>query len=186
MSVGLRITYDEYARMVEDGAFDALRDKRIELIHGELRSMTPPGPDHSGAVARLTDWSTEPPVKKIAKARIQDVVAIPDLDSAPQPDVFWVRRDFNDNQHPLPSDVLLLIEVADSSLDDDCGEKAELYASAGIRDYWVIDLPNRVVHVVREPKDGVYSQHSTAGMNDEIRPLAHPQYPLIVSRLLGP
>jgi len=186
MSVGLRISYDEYARMVEDGAFDALRDKRIELIHGELCSMTPPGPTHSGAVAKLTDWSTEPPVKKIAKARVQDVVAIPELDSAPQPDVFWVKRQFDDHQHPLPSDVLLLIEVADSSLDGDCGEKAELYAAAGIRDYWVVDLPNRVVHVFREPKNDVYSQHTTAGMGDEICPLANPQYPLVISRLLGP
>ena len=53
MSVGLRITFDEYTQMVADGAFDALRDRRIELIHGELREMTPPGPDHSEAVSRL-------------------------------------------------------------------------------------------------------------------------------------
>ena len=97
MSVGLRITFDEYTRMVADGAFDALRDRRIELIHGELREMTPPGPDHSGTVTRLIDWSTEPPLKKVIQLRIQDPIAIPELDSAPQPDVAWVKlRDFRD------------------------------------------------------------------------------------------
>jgi len=186
MSVGLRITFDEYTKMVEDGAFDALRDKRIELIHGELREMTPPGPTHCEAVSRLNDWSTEPPVKKIATARVQDPISVPEQDSSPEPDVAWVKKRSYGDRHPLPAEVLLLIEVADSSLDGDCGEKAELYAAAGIRDYWVVDLPNRVVHVFREPKNGVYSQHTTAGMGDEICPLANPQYPLVISRLLGP
>ncbi len=186
MSVGLRITYDEYAAMVADGAFDALRDRRIELIHGELREMTPPGPTHSEAVARLIEWSTEPEVRKIARARSENPISVPDQDSSPQPDITWVVKRSYGDRHPLPTEVLLLIEVADSSLDSDCSEKADLYASAGIHDYWVVDLPNRVVHVFREPRDGVYARHSTAGMADEIRPLANPQYPLIVAQLLGP
>jgi Uma2 family endonuclease len=186
MSVGLRISFDEYTQMVEDGAFDALRDKRIELIHGELREMTPPGPSHSEAVSRLIDWSTEPPVKKIATLRTENPVSVPEQDSSPHPDVVWVKKRSYGDRHPLPAEVLLLIEVADSSLDGDCSEKADLYAAAGIRDYWVVDLPNRVVHVFREPKDGAYSQHSTARMGDEICPLANPQYPLSVSMLLGP
>jgi Uma2 family endonuclease len=186
MSVGLRVTFDEYTRMVEDGAFDALRDKRIELIHGELREMTPPGPSHSETVMRLMEWSMEPSVTKIARPRSENPIAAPDLESAPQPDVAWLEKRSYGDRHPLPAEVLLLIEVADSSLDDDCGEKAELYAAAGIRDYWVVDLPNRVLHVFREPKDGAYSQHTIAKMGEEVRPLAHPQYPLSVSNLLGP
>jgi len=126
MSVALHISFDEYSQMVADGAFNALRDRRIELIRGELRAMTPPGPDHSGTVTRLNNWSTEPSVKKVVHIRVQDPLAIPDLDSAPQPDIAWVKlRDFRDRQ-PLPAEVLLLIEVADSSLDSDCGEKADL------------------------------------------------------------
>lgn len=186
MSVGLRITFDEYQRMVEAGAFDSLRGHRIELIYGELREMTPPGPTHSEAVLRLTEWSTEPAVKKIARARIENPIAAPDMDCSPQPDITWVQKRSYGDRHPLPDEVLLLIEVADTSLDQDCGEMAELYASAGIRDYWVVDLPNRVVHVFREPRAGVYSQRTVARMGDEIRPLAHPQYPLSVSALLGP
>lgn len=186
MSVGLRISFDEYEQMVAGGAFDALRDRRIELIYGELREMTPPGPTHSEVVSRLTDWSTEPEVKRIAKARIQDPIASPELDSSPQPDVAWVVKRSYGDRHPLPSEVLLLIEVADSSLDEDCGEMAELYAAAGIQDYWVVDLQNRVVHVFRKPLANLYAQRTQARLGDEIRPLAHPQYPLSVSDLLGP
>jgi Uma2 family endonuclease len=186
MSVALRISFDEYTQMVADGAFDALRDRRIELINGELRSMTPPGPDHSGTVSRLTDWSTEPPVKKRIEIRIQDPIAIPELDSAPQPDVAWAKvRDYRD-RHPLPAEILLLIEVADSSLESDCGEKAELYAAAGIQDYWVVSLPERLIHVYRKPQNGEFTERRTAKFGDEIQPLAFPDYSLCVTKLLGP
>src|SRR5262249_33490628 len=113
MSVGLRLTLPEYERMIDYGAFDSLRDRRIELIHGELREMTPPGPDHSEAVSRLTEWSLEWATKKLARIRVQDPVGIPELDSAPQPDIVWAKvRNYRD-RHPLPAEVLLLIEVAD-------------------------------------------------------------------------
>jgi len=185
MSVTLRITYDEYDHMVGDGAFDALRDRRIELINGELREMTPPGPDHSGTVTRLTNWSAEPVFKRVIQVRVQDPLAIPDLDSAPQLDLAWVTlRDFRD-RHPLPGEVLLLIEVADSSLDFDCGDKAALYAAAGIKDYWVVSLPERLIHVFRQPTGGAYADHTTARFGDELRPLAFPQFALSVTELLG-
>jgi len=185
MSVGLRITLDEYMEMIADGAFEALRDRRIELIHGELRQMNPPGPDHAEAVSRLNYWSNEGPIRKLVKIRIQDPIGIPELDSAPQPDVVWVKvREYKD-RHPLPAEVVLLIEVADSSLDSDCGEKAELYAAAGIQDYWVVSLPERLIHVFRRPQNGVFADHSTAGFGDELHPLAHPQFALSVTELLG-
>jgi Uma2 family endonuclease len=186
MSVGLRITFDEYTQMVADGAFDALRDRRIELIYGELRAMTPPGPDHSEAVSRLNHWSIEERFKSLFKVRIQDPIGIPELDSAPQPDVVWVKVRTYRDRHPLPDEVLLLIEVADSSVDFDCGDKATLYAAAGIQDYWVVSLPERLVHVYRQPSGGAYGEHATAGFHEELRPLAFPQFVLKVSELLGP
>jgi Uma2 family endonuclease len=186
MSVALRISFDEYTQMVADGAFDALRDRRIELIHGELREMTPPGPDHSEAISRLNDWSTATAIKNLVKIRTENPIGIPELDSAPHPDVAWVKVRTYRDRHPLPDEVLLLIEVADSSIESDCGEKAELYAAAGIQDYWVVSLPERLVHVFRRPKSGTYEEHSTAQFGDEVRPLAFPQFALSVSELLGP
>ena len=185
MSVGLRITFDEYMEMIADGAFGALRDRRIELIRGELREMNPPGPDHSEAVSRLIDWSTDSVIQKLVKLRVQDPIGIPELDSGPQPDLAWVQvRRYND-RHPLPAEVLLLIEVADSSLESDCGDKADLYAEAGIQDYWVVSLPERLIHVYRQPKKSGFAEHFTAGFGDEIRPLAFPQFALSVTELLG-
>src|SRR5687767_2793427 len=114
MSVALRISFDEYMQMIADDAFDALRDRRIELINGELREMTPPGPDHSEAITRLDEWSIEARLKKLVRVRTENPIAIPEHDSAPQPDVTWVKvRPYRD-RHPLPEEVLLLIEVADS------------------------------------------------------------------------
>jgi Uma2 family endonuclease len=186
MSTTLRLTLAKFDRMVADGAFDSLRDRRIELLHGELRSRSPPGPDHSNAVSRLTGWSAAAMLKKLAAVRVQDPVAIPELDSQPQPDLAWVQVRSYSDRHPLPAEVLLLIEVADSSLDFDCGEKAELYAAAGIQDYWVVSLPERLVHIYRRPTDGAYADHRTAGRGEEIAPLADPRYKLSVAELLGP
>jgi Uma2 family endonuclease len=186
MSVGLRLTFAEYERMVNDGAFDSLGDRRIELIHGELREKMPPGPDHSEVVSRLIHWSADSVVKKLAKIRIQDPVGIPEQDSAPQPDVLWAKlRDYRD-RHPLPPEVLLLVEVADSSLDSDCGEKADLYAVAGIQDYWVVSLPENLIHVYRQPQGGSFAEHFTVAIGDVLHPLAYPQVPLNIADLLRP
>jgi len=186
MSVGLRLTFAEYERLVKDGAFTSLRDRRIELIHGELREKMPPGPDHSEVVSRLNEWSLELVAKKLARIRIQDPVGMPELDSAPDPDVVWAKaRDYRD-RHPLPPEVLLLIEVADSSLESDCGEKADLYAAAGIQDYWVVSLPVRLVHVYRKPTGGAFTEHHTHGIGEILHPLAALQFALSVAELLGP
>src|SRR5262249_41745838 len=132
------------------------------------------------------DWSTDSAIKKLARIRTENPIGIPEIDSAPQPDVAWVKiRNYSD-RHPLPHEVLLLIEVADTSLDSDCGEKAVLYATAGIQDYWVVSLPERLVHVFRQPTGGAYLEHKTIGFTEEVRPLAFPQFMLKVSELLGP
>ena len=79
--------------------------------------------------------------------------------SEPQPDILLVkpRDDLYRDAHPIPADVLLLIEVADTSLELDRGQKLHLYAEAGIREYWIIDLNRRVLIVHRQPKDGEYA-----------------------------
>jgi len=88
--------------------------------------------------------------------------------------VILARRDYSKSR-PTVGDVLLVIEVADSSLAYDCGEKAELYAAAGIADYWVVNLPGRCVEVRRDPQGGRYrSQRAFAG-GEELRPLAVPE-----------
>lgn len=186
MSVALRITYDEYAQMVADGDFDALRDRRIELIQGEVRTLTPPEPDHSGTVDWLNEWSILKPPRGKVTVRIQNPLAIPEFDSAPQPDIAWVQRRQYRDRDPRPDEVSLLVEVADSSLEYDCGPKAELYAAAGIADYWVVSLPERVIHVFRQPHAGAYASRRTVAMDQPLAPLAFPEVVLRVSELFAP
>ena len=184
MSTALRLTLDEYDQMIADGAFDSLRDRRIELIHGELRELTPPGPDHSCAVDWINRWSLlHPPSSAKIVVRVQNPIGIPHADSEPQPDVCWVKPGKYRQRHPRPEQVLLLIEVADSSLDSDMGEKADLYAAAGIADYWVVNLPGRCVEVFRQPAGGKYADHTTHPMGREIRPLAFPDVVLSTTEL---
>ncbi len=89
--------------------------------------------------------------KKSVKLRVQCSVTLPTAKSVPEPDVVWaVRREYRSHK-PGPKEILLLIEVADTTLAYDTGEKAEIYAEAGIRDYWVVNIPNNVVEIRRNP-----------------------------------
>ena len=183
MSTLLRLTLDEYDAMIADGAFDSLRDRRIELIHGELREMSPTGPDHACAVDWIGQWSVYSPPKGQVRVRIQNPIGIPTSDSEPEPDICWVKPGKYRQRHPRPEEVLLLIEVADSSLEFDMGEKAELYAAAGIADYWIVNLLGRCVEVFRQPAGGKYTNHTTHPMGREIHPLAFPDVALSTTEL---
>lgn len=183
MSVAVHFSFGEYMQMIEDNAFAALGDRRIELIEGELREMTPPGPDHSGAIDWVTEWSVLSPPKGQVTVRVQNPIAIPPLDSAPQPDVVWAKRRNYRDRFPLPEEVLLCVEVALTSLEYDCGEKASLYAAAGIQDYWVVDLAARVIHVFRQPSQEGFRERRVLRFGEELRPLAFPQVILRLSEL---
>jgi Uma2 family endonuclease len=185
MSVALHITYDDYLHMIEAGAFDTMRDKRIELIHGELREMSPPGEPHSELVSRVNHWSVLEPPRNRVKVRVQDPIAIPGLDSAPQPDIVWARPKNYGDHFPQPDEVFLVIEVADSSLNYDCGEKADLYASGGIKDYWVVDVQGRAIHVFRQPAKAGFAERSIVKLGEQIRPLAFPDVSLDLAELFS-
>lgn len=132
MSTIARLTIDQYDRMIAAGILR--EDQRVELIHGEIRELSPIGPDHETAVDKLNEWSFESLPKRKVRIRVQNSVGVPELDSAPQPDIAWVaRRDYRAGR-PTADDVLLIIEVADSSVLFDRREKAELYATARVKD----------------------------------------------------
>ena len=115
--------------------------------------MTPIGPQHEEVVDRLNAWSVAAVHPLSIRVRIQNSIGIPDLESAPEPDIAWVVERNYSQGRPTATDVLLIIEVADSSLAYDTGEKAALYAAAGVADYWIVDIPHRCVEVRRDPRD---------------------------------
>jgi Uma2 family endonuclease len=185
MSVALRLTLDDYNRMVADNAFAELGKRRIELIYGELRELTPPGPTHAQVVSRLLRWSTDNVSAAEATVRVQDPIEIPDWDSSPHPDVVWARPKDYGQRHPQSKEILLIIEVADSSLREDLEEMAELYARGGIKEYWVVNIPEFSVEVFRLPKRGRYTQQHTGRFGDKLSPLAFPKASLSVSGLFS-
>ncbi len=183
MSTALQISLPEYDAMIADGAFALLPDRRIELIHGELRQMTPPGSTHEYVIDLLTRWSfrTTDPAKVLV--RIQQSVGLADLDSAPQPDIAWVAEANYRKRRPQADDVLLVIEVSDSSRRYDRETKAALYASAGIADYWIVDIQRECIEVRRNPRDGEYTSLQTFGVSDSVTPLQNPEATLRVGSL---
>lgn len=175
MSTTVHWTLSDYDRMIEAGLFDGAVRRRAELVYGEVREKPPIGPGHEDAVTRLDDWSRDSVPRHKVRVRVQCSVGLAELESAPQPDIAWVvPRDYS-RSRPTAAEVLLVIEVAESSLAYDRGAKADLYAAAGIPEYWVVDLPAQVVEVYREPVAGHYRSLRTFSGDDEVRPLCFPE-----------
>ena len=182
MSTIARLTLADYDRMIEAGVFDQGR-RRVEFIAGEILEMTPVGPQHSEIVQRLAEWSIGTLRGEKIRAWVQDAIRLRAVESCPQPDIAWItRRDYSQSR-PTDDDVRLGIEVAETSLVYDAGEKAELYAAAGIGDYWVVDVAARAMEVRRNPLQGRYRSLRTYTGDDEVRPLALPDVSLRLSAL---
>ncbi|MEO1496313.1 MAG: Uma2 family endonuclease [Planctomycetota bacterium] len=183
--VTAKFTLAEYEAMVEAGAFEPLRGRRLEFLRGEIVEMSPIGSRHSEVVNRLMRWSVLLEQTFGFTTHCQQPIRIPLSDSVPEPDLAWtVARDYSD-QHPGAADTLLVIEVADSSLDYDLGEKALVYAEAGITDYWVVNLREACVEVLREPTATGYGRRTVFAHDETLAPLAFPAATLTVSELFA-
>jgi len=149
-----RITVDEYEQMIESGI---LTEKdRVVLIRGEIVPKMAIGTPHSACVKRLNDLLGSKKADRFLLG-VQDPIRLPD--SEPEPDLTLLRRrdDYYLSGHPRPEDVFLLIEVADSSLEDDRDIMRPLYAESGIEDYWIVNLRDQCLEVYRQPQpDGSY------------------------------
>jgi Uma2 family endonuclease len=117
------------------------------------------------------------------RIRIQNSVGLPGLESVPQPDVVWAVQKSYRRRRPQAEDLFLVIEVADSSLRSDMGDKATLYAEAGVADYWVVDVFGRRVAVFREPQAGSYPPPTIIEHGGVISPLRFPAIELMVAEL---
>ena len=152
-----RFTVDEFARMGEAGIFT--EDDRVELIDGQILQMTPIGPAHAWIVDRLNELIMTRLAGRV-HVRVQNPVRL-DRHTEPQPDLVVARRsDAYAARHPEPGDVLLAIEVADSSLRYDRLEKAPRYARSGVPEMWLVDVEAGAVTVHTDPgPDGYASRH---------------------------
>lgn len=133
-------------------------DARVELIEGEIIDMAPPGSRHAAIVSFLTQVITAA-VGKSAIVSVQQPVRL-SRSTEPQPDlaVLRARKDFYSGNHPTAVDVLLLVEVSDSSVRYDRQIKLPLYARHGVREFWLVDVSKRELSMFRAPQDGSYSE----------------------------
>jgi Uma2 family endonuclease len=162
------ITVGEFLRMGEVGILKP--HDRVELIEGELIAMAPIGANHAGTVIALNDALTEA-ARGRALVSPQNPVQLDDR-SLPQPDcaVLAPRADRYRTAHPRPHEVLLLVEVADSSLDYDRDVKRQLYARHGICELWIVNLVNGDVEVCRSPGPDGYASITAAGRTEVLEP----------------
>ena len=174
----------EYEQMVETGIFD--EDDRLELIEGDIVAMSPIGTPHAACVRRLTRVLSRM-LGERCQISVQCPMAIPDW-SEPNPDVALLapRADDYASAHPLPRHVRVLIEVADTSLAYDTNVKAPLYAKAGIREYWIVDLNAKQIVVYTRPRAGRFASVASYGLGDRFTSRRVPGVEFVVRDLVPP
>jgi Uma2 family endonuclease len=179
-----RFTVDEYERLGQAGVLTQC--DRVELLDGDIVEMTPIGDHHASVVARLTSLFA----RRLGDRVIvwpQNPIRLDVVRSMPQPDVVLVRprADFYATGKPRPDDVLLLIEVMDTSAETDRRVKLPLYARAGVAETWLLDLRGNRLETFRRPTSTGYDDGTTFQRGDRLAPLAFPDAVLTVDDLLG-
>jgi Uma2 family endonuclease len=167
-----RITVDEYYRMSEVGLLAP--DVRTELIDGEVIEMPSMGSSHAGTVVQLNSLLT-PVISHPSQLRMQLPIRL-DIHSEPEPDLSVVlpRKDFYRSRHPLPADMLLVVEISQSTLRLDLKVKVPLYARHQVPEVWVVDLEHNRIHFFRSPKNGVYTDVSFTDKPEAVALIAVP------------
>jgi Uma2 family endonuclease len=176
-------TVDDYHRMVGAGILSE-RD-RVELINGEVLAMTPIGPPHGAAVDRA-NRAMVTAVGDRAIVRIQGSVRLNEYNE-PQPDIVLLRpqADFYASRLPGPSDILLIVEIAQSSLEYDRTVKAQLYAETGVVEYWLADLGHECLFVHSDPRIGKYRTVRELHRGEAVAPQFLPDCQLPIAALLA-
>lgn len=167
-TVGVKrlINVDEYYKMAEVGILKP--EDRVELINGEIFKMSPSGSRH----AAIVDYCAKVMNKHMdgeATVRVQNPIRI-DSANEPEPDISLLkfRSDYYTSAHPGPADVLVLIEVAGSSIRFDREVKAPLYAAHGIPEFWIIDLDTNQIEYFSKPQGDAYTETRVFRPGDEV------------------
>jgi Uma2 family endonuclease len=167
----------EFDRLVAEGFFE---DERVELLHGVLVTMSAQSGVHSATAA----WIAQALIRALDPTfdvRSHSPFAASDY-SEPEPDVGVYPRGSIDDH---PDRAFLIVEVADSSLSKDRRIKANIYAAAGVPEYWIVDLQNQRIEVLTEPYEDEYQQRAMLRPGDTLRPVKLPAVAFAVADILG-
>jgi Uma2 family endonuclease len=172
-----KFTVEDYHHLIETGV---LEGRSVELLEGLILEMSPEGPIHVNRIRQIAKFFRA----ALSDDEVSEAHPITLPNSEPEPDIAIIVPQEYPNRHPSSQDILLIIEVAYSSLSKDLNEKAAAYAGAEIVEYWLVDLFNLKVVIMRQPQSGSYqvTQELTVGM---ISPLQFPNLNVPVALLLG-
>ena len=178
-----QLTVTHFHQMIEKDIFN--EDEHVELIEGELILMSPIGPAHAGETKRLIRLLSNA-IGDQAILDVQNPVVFGNH-SEPQPDLMLLRPrdDFYQNTHPQAEDVLLLIEIAESSLTYDRNVKIPLYARHGIPEVWLIDLVNQQIEIYLKPSHDGYRQLLRPEQKELLSPTLLPQITIRFTDILS-
>jgi Uma2 family endonuclease len=176
-------TVQEYHLMGEAGILG--EDDRVELIEGEIIEMAAIGTRHASCVKRLIAVFSDLERRR-AILGVQDPIQLTER-TEPQPDVVLLepRADYYATAHPIPSEVLLLVEVSDSTVDFDRDVKVPNYARSGIREVWLWDLEENCLEVYRDPIANSYTLMQKFERGQQVSPLAFPEFAVNIDLILG-
>ena len=178
-----RFAVDEYHAMADTGVLAP--DERVELLEGVIVPMSPIGERHASCVMRLSQLLYEG-VRRRTNVSVQSPLRI-DEHTELQPDLMLLawRDDFYAARHPGPGDVLLLIEVSDTTISFDRTEKCPIYARAGIPEVWLVNLPDQCVERYTEPRGSRYATVRVVRSGMHLTPAALPDLSLPVHEVLA-
>ncbi|MEA5487754.1 MULTISPECIES: Uma2 family endonuclease [Pseudanabaena] len=178
-----RWTVQDYHRISELGL---LIDERTELIAGQITIMAAKGTPHVTSLHLLANVLRDR-LGTSALVRTQDPIHLDDF-SEPEPDLAIAQGTVLDyvEQHPSPEQIYLVVEVADSTLKQDCEIKDKLYAKAGIADYWVLAPQKRQLHIFRKPTPTGYTEHLILTEPSQASLLAFPDFAIALTSILPP
>lgn len=176
-------TVEEYHRMAETGILK--EDDRLELLKGELVKMSPIGTRHAACVNRLLKLFSQR-VGDMAIVAVQNPIRLND-NSEPQPDltILQPRADFYATAHPQPGEILLLIEVADTTADFDRAVKIPLYAQNQITEVWLVDITAQTLELFREPTPTGYKYQQQLTLGDKVAMGVFPDVEIGVAEVIG-
>lgn len=176
-----RWTLQEYEKMIDAGIFAS--NERVELLAGEIVEVAPQDARHATGV-RAAEETLRVAYGSGFDVRVQLPLAL-GTDSEPEPDVAVVRGHWRDFRTAHPTSALLVVEVSDSSLAVDRSRKGRIYATAGIPEYWIVNLIDDVVEVYRDPRPDLgYATHVDVGADQSIAPLSLPSARIAAKDLL--
>jgi Uma2 family endonuclease len=181
----IRFSRNDVERMLDAGL---LRDRRFELIEGELIDKMGQNPPHAGVIQFLLEWFAH--LFGVRKVRVQLSLEVSRADrdrNMPEPDLAIVaeaKADYR-RRHPRADETVLVVEVADTSLRQDLLSKRDLYARAGVPEYWVVSIPNRELIVHRSLHQGSYQQVTTLSENETVSIASIPEESIPVKLVFG-